>query len=173
MRNAVILASRSNGGTSTAPETKGVPAGHDRAFLRQIEALDGKARFGRFMGSRWPPHLDYVLSASGSETPNLEKAMNRIRFIVLAGMILAASISRLIPHPPNFTPLAALALFGGASFASKRAAFFVPSVGLVLSDLVLGFYAITLSSMAVLRSSPVSGSGCADGGMFGGLRAQP
>ena len=117
--------------------------------------------------------MDYVLSASGSETPNLEKAMNRIRFIVLAGMILAAAISRLIPHPPNFTPLAALALFGGASFASKRAAFFVPSVGLVLSDLVLGFYAITLSSMAVLRSSPVSGPGCADGGMFGGLRAQP
>jgi hypothetical protein len=34
--------------------------------------------------------------------------MNRIRFIVLAGMILAAAISRLIPHPPNFTPLAAL-----------------------------------------------------------------
>ena len=99
--------------------------------------------------------------------------MNKIRFTLLAGMILVAAASRLIPHPPNFIPVAALALFGGASFASKRAAFFVPLAGLFLSDLVLGFYAITLSSMAVLRSSPVSGSGCADGGMFGGLRAQP
>ena len=69
--------------------------------------------------------------------------MNRIRFTVLTGMILAATASRLIPHPPNFTPLAALALFGGASFASKRAAFFVPLAGLFLNDLVLGFYAIT------------------------------
>lgn len=69
--------------------------------------------------------------------------MNKIRFTVLAGMILAAAASRLIPHPPNFIPLAALALFGGASFASKRAAFFVSLAGLFLSDLVLGFYSIT------------------------------
>jgi hypothetical protein len=52
-------------------------------------------------------------------------------------MIPAAAALRLIPHPSNFTPLAALALFGGASFASKRAAFFVLLAGLFLSDLVL------------------------------------
>lgn len=69
--------------------------------------------------------------------------MNKTRFAVLAGMILAAVASRLIPHPPNFSPLAALALFGGASFASKRAALLVPLLALALSDLVLGFYAIT------------------------------
>jgi hypothetical protein len=68
--------------------------------------------------------------------------MNNPRFTVLAGMILAAAASRLIPHPPNFTPIAALALFGGASFASKRAAFLVPLAGLLLSDLVLGWYAL-------------------------------
>src|ERR1035437_224802 len=69
--------------------------------------------------------------------------MNKPRFIVLATMILAAAASRLIPHPPNFTPIAALALFGGAQFSSKRAAFLVPLAGLFLSDLVFGFYAIT------------------------------
>ena len=69
--------------------------------------------------------------------------MNKTRFTVLAGMILAAAASRLLPHPPNFTPIAALAMFGGASFAEKRAAFLVPLAGLLLSDLVLGFYAIT------------------------------
>lgn len=58
-------------------------------------------------------------------------------------MVLTATIARLIPHPANFTPIAALALFGGASFESKRAAFLVPLVALLLSDLVLGFYAIT------------------------------
>ncbi|MGH7950518.1 MAG: DUF6580 family putative transport protein [Limisphaerales bacterium] len=69
--------------------------------------------------------------------------MNKTRFIVLTGMILAAVASRLIPHPPNFTPVAALALFGGASFADKRSAFLVPLAGLLLSDLALGFSAIT------------------------------
>lgn len=58
-------------------------------------------------------------------------------------MILVAAAARLIPHPPNFSPLAAMALFGGATFAGKRAAFLVPFAGLFLSDLVLGFYAIT------------------------------
>ena len=69
--------------------------------------------------------------------------LNKPRFAVLAGIILAAVAARLLPHPPNCTPVAALALFGGASFASKRAALLVPLAGLFLSDLVLGFYAIT------------------------------
>ena len=73
----------------------------------------------------------------------MNNMMNKPRLILLAGMILAAALSRLIPHPPNFTPVAALALFGGASFASKRAALCLPLAGLTMSDLVLGFYAIT------------------------------
>ena len=69
--------------------------------------------------------------------------MNKNRILVLAGMILAVVAARWLPHPPNFTPITALALFGGASFADKRAAFVVPLLGLVLSDLMLGFYSIT------------------------------
>ncbi len=69
--------------------------------------------------------------------------MNKNRFLFLAGMILAIVATRWMPHPPNFTPVTALALFGGASFADKRAAFLVPLTGLFLSDLVLGFYSIT------------------------------
>jgi len=69
--------------------------------------------------------------------------MNKPRFTMLVTLILAAAASRLIPHPPNFTPIAAIALFGGAQFSSKRAAFVVPLAGLFLSDLVFGFYGIT------------------------------
>jgi uncharacterized membrane protein (DUF4010 family) len=69
--------------------------------------------------------------------------MNKNRFIVLTGMVLTATAARLIPHPPDFSPIAALALFGGASFASKRTALLVPLLGLFLSDLVIGFYAVT------------------------------
>lgn len=69
--------------------------------------------------------------------------MNKPRFILLTAMVLTAAASRLIPHPPNFTPIAAIALFGGAQFSSKRAAFLAPLAGLLLSDLVLGFYRIS------------------------------
>jgi hypothetical protein len=68
--------------------------------------------------------------------------MNKTRFIALALMILTAAASRLIPHPPNFTPVAAIALFGGAKFADRRVALLVPLAALFLSDIVLGFHAL-------------------------------
>ena len=66
--------------------------------------------------------------------------MVKPRLIVLISMILAAAASRLIPHPPNMTSVAAIALFGGAYFSDRRLAFLVPFSALFLSDLVLGFY---------------------------------
>jgi hypothetical protein len=68
------------------------------------------------------------------------RRMFQSRFLVIAGMILAAAASRLIPHPPNFAPISAIALFGGACFADRRLAFTVPLAALFLSDLVLGLH---------------------------------
>lgn len=64
--------------------------------------------------------------------------MHRLRFFVLATMILAAAASRLLPHPPNFTPIGAMALFGGACLADLRRAFLVPLAAMLLSDLAIG-----------------------------------
>ncbi len=63
------------------------------------------------------------------------------RFLTLAGMILVAAIIRLLPHWPNFTPIGAMALFGGAYFSKKYLAFVVPFLAMFLTDLVLGFHA--------------------------------
>jgi len=68
--------------------------------------------------------------------------MNKPRFLFLAGMILLAAASRLIPHPPNFSPIAALALFGGAQFADKRLAFLVPLAAMFLSDMILELHSL-------------------------------
>ena len=57
--------------------------------------------------------------------------------LVLAGLIVIAALTRLLPHPPNFSPVEAVALFGGAYFASKRWAFFVPLAGLFVCDVAL------------------------------------
>lgn len=59
---------------------------------------------------------------------------------LLIGMILAAAAMRLLPHPSNFTPIGALALFAGAQFDDKRWAFIVPLGAMLLSDLLIGFH---------------------------------
>ena len=57
---------------------------------------------------------------------------------ILAALILLAALSRLLPHPPNFSPVEAVALFGGAFFASRALALLVPLLAMLVSDLVLG-----------------------------------
>jgi len=59
------------------------------------------------------------------------------RLFALCAIIGAAVLARLLPHPPNFTPLAAMALFAGAHFDRKALAFAVPLVAMLLSDSLL------------------------------------
>jgi len=54
-------------------------------------------------------------------------------------LIVLAAASRLLPHPPNFAPVAAIGLYAGA-YTSRRAGLLVPFAALLLSDLKLGFY---------------------------------
>lgn len=65
-----------------------------------------------------------------------------IRFFIVFSVIIAAALMRLLPHWPNFTPVAAMALFAGTYYERKRFAFAIPIVALFLSDLVLGFHAL-------------------------------
>ena len=65
---------------------------------------------------------------------------NRTRLLAILFAILAAAFLRLVPHPPNFGPIGALALFSGAMLGRRWLAFAAPLGALVLSDLVLGFY---------------------------------
>jgi hypothetical protein len=58
--------------------------------------------------------------------------------LLVAGIIVLAALSRLLPHPPNFSPVEAIALFGGAYFAKRHAAVWVPLVAMFLSDIALG-----------------------------------
>lgn len=70
----------------------------------------------------------------------MNKDMLNGKFLVAAGLILAAAFTRLIPHYPNFTAVSAIALFGGTYFTNKKAAFIVPLLAMFLTDLVLGFH---------------------------------
>ena len=57
-------------------------------------------------------------------------------FYLLVVFVVA---SRLLPHPMNFTPVGALALFSGAYIANKRS-WLIPLAVLFISDLYIGFY---------------------------------
>jgi hypothetical protein len=63
-----------------------------------------------------------------------------LRAILAAVMIILAAVVRIIPHPWNFTPIGAMALFSGAMFRDRRAAFLLPLVALFAGDLFIGLH---------------------------------
>src|SRR6476660_2454667 len=65
---------------------------------------------------------------------------NHSRMLALLCAIVFAAALRLVPHPPNFTPIGAMALFSGAYLGRRAIAFAAPLCALLLSDLVLGFH---------------------------------
>ena len=77
--------------------------------------------------------------------------MNK-RLITLSAIVGLAALSRLLPHPPNVTPIAAMALFAGAHFRNWRIAFLMPIAAMFLSDLVLGF---AVYGAVLFKSQPV------------------
>jgi hypothetical protein len=65
---------------------------------------------------------------------------NQTRMVALVAAIFAAAALRLVPHPPNFSPIAAMALFSGAQMPKRALAFVAPFAALLVSDLALGGY---------------------------------
>lgn len=56
------------------------------------------------------------------------------------GIILILAFSRLIPHPPNFTPIISMALLGGYFFTNIYLSIIILILSVLLSDFFLGFY---------------------------------
>ena len=68
--------------------------------------------------------------------------MKKLNFIII--LIGIAILSRLIPHPPNFTPITAIALFSTIHFKNKILTYLIPIIGLFISDLILGLSIVNL-----------------------------
>lgn len=64
----------------------------------------------------------------------------QLRYGVLFALILVAGLCRWLPHPMNFTPIGAMALFGGANCSTRRLAFVLPLAALAVGDLATGFH---------------------------------
>ena len=90
------------------------------------------------------------------QSENENRKSIRPRAIAIMIVVCAAVALRIVPHPMNFTPIGALALFCGAHFSSKRAAVAIPLLSLIAGDVFVGFhplmfwvYASFLMSVAI------------------------
>ena len=63
-----------------------------------------------------------------------------IKILLIISVIFLVSLTRIFPHPPNFTPILALAIFGGAYLPNRITAISLPIISMFISDLIIGFH---------------------------------
>jgi len=73
-----------------------------------------------------------------------------IEFSIAILLVLIGVSLRFLPHPPNFTPILAIALFGGFYF-TRKIALILPIAAMVITDVFIGYYEIKL--MAIVYGS--------------------
>ena len=66
--------------------------------------------------------------------------MNKSRLFAILSFILLGVLSRFLPHPPNFTAINAIALFGSCSFGGVWLSLSTVYATMFLTDAILGFH---------------------------------
>ncbi len=64
------------------------------------------------------------------------------RFWLASALVIFGVILRVAPHPWNFAPIGAIALFGGARFERRSFAILVPLLTMFLGDWIIGFHSL-------------------------------
>lgn len=65
---------------------------------------------------------------------------DNLQVVFISLIIIVAALSRVIPHPPNFAPMCAIALFGVAHFSNRWLGFIIPISATFISDLFINNY---------------------------------
>jgi Family of unknown function (DUF6580) len=89
------------------------------------------------------------------------------RTILALTMIALAAVLRIVPHPWNFAPIGAMALFSGATIQDKRLALFFPLLTLIAGDLFIGFHKLIPMVYASILVSVALGFLLRDGKTLG------
>jgi len=63
--------------------------------------------------------------------------MNQQNYIVIGFAVLVAALSRIIPHPDNFTATESLAIFGAAYLTRKQYAIILPVLMMFVTDFII------------------------------------
>jgi uncharacterized protein (TIGR00290 family) len=106
------------------------------------------ARFSAPVNNLKGPEMN---SESHAESPVL-------RTLLILALVVLAAVLRIAPHPWNFTPVGAMAIFSGAVIRDRRLAFLIPVLAMAAGDIWVGFnkltplvYASFLLSVAIGR----------------------
>jgi hypothetical protein len=62
------------------------------------------------------------------------------RVLFVSGLIIVAAILRLLTTGLNFTPVAAMALFGGAYLGRKHLSYLIPLAVMFITDVIIGLH---------------------------------
>jgi hypothetical protein len=95
-----------------------------------------------------------------------------LRSVLVFAMIALAAALRLAPHPWNFTPVGAIALFSGAMVRDRRLAFFFPVLVMLATDAVIGFNILSPLVYASFLLSVLIGRTVVGGRFSESLRAR-
>ena len=82
---------------------------------------------------------------------------NTNSYILPVVMILALSLTRLIPHPWNFSPMLAVGVFSGFYFRQFYLSLFVVIVSMFIGDLFLGFHSLMFFTYIALAITVLIG----------------
>ena len=79
-------------------------------------------------------------------------------YILPICLILVLSFSRVIPHPPNFTPILAVGIFSGFFFRNFFLSSFIVLSSMFVGDLYLGFHGTMIFTYTALIVSVLIGA---------------
>ena len=84
--------------------------------------------------------------------------MKNHKYLLLAlTSIIVLSLFRLIPHPPNFTPILAISVFAGIKFKDNLFSYLVPVFAMLVSDAIIGFHnGMIIIYLAIVLSAYIS-----------------
>lgn len=80
----------------------------------------------------------------------IDQTLPSARRSALLLFVLTAAATRLVPHPPNFTAVPAMALCSGAWFGRRWLAFAAPLLAMLVSDVALCAFVYGWQALAVV-----------------------
>ena len=92
---------------------------------------------------------------------NLLSPRSGVLIAMIAGAVAVRLLIYFVPGalPYNFTPVEAVALFGGAYFSNRFLAFVVPLATMLIADLIIGLHPLLPVVYACIAASVVLGFG--------------
>ncbi len=81
------------------------------------------------------------MSGNLQSSTNSEKLSTNAKILIALALVAFGVLSRYLPHPPNFVPIAAIGLFAGA-YLPRRWALILPLAAMIISDVFIGFHGL-------------------------------